>query len=188
MKHLYLFAFLILSGCGTLNFFGAPTATVQKQEEIDVNGKKLDNCPNIDVRDGAAVHKLTNGRGDGPLDIRYQMTITDVARECWQQGNTFKIRFGIEGRVVVGPLGGAGTLALPLRVAMFKGINEPVWSKFYKVNVAIPSNAPSVPFVVTEEVTMTAPSYQEFIDYDIFVGFDPKGELAKESRPVKKKK
>lgn len=182
MKYLLALS-LALAGCSTVGFFGNTPKPPEPVVEAGA-GTKLTQCPNIDVRDGAAVHKLTNGKGDGPLDIRYQMTITDVARECWQEGNGYRVKIGIAGRVVVGPLGGAGTITLPIRVAVFKGINESLWSGLFQEKQAIPSNTPNVLFSFTQEFSITAPSVQDFVNYDIFVGFDPKGT----NDPVKKKK
>jgi hypothetical protein len=187
MKYLLALS-LALAGCGTIGFFGSSPKPPEPVVEAGAGtGTKLNECPQIDVRDGAAVHKLTSGKGDGPLDIRYQMTITDVARECWQDGNGYRVKVGVAGRVVVGPLGGAGTISLPIRIAVFKDLNTPLWSGLYQEKQAIPANTPNVLFTMTQEFAITAPSLQEFVNFDIFVGFDPKGTNDPVKRTTKKK-
>ncbi len=107
-----------------------------------------DACPRIEVRDGSAVWRQG---GEGPTELRYQGTITDLARECRIDGQTMTIRVGIEGRVLVGPKGDAGSVTLPIRVAVTRGLSNPVWTRLYQVPIQIPAGAPSVAFTQVED-------------------------------------
>ena len=185
-KFIILSAFLTLTGCGSMSFFGggkdeAP-ATPKVISSSDREGIRSELCPSVDVRDGAAVYRLTSG-GEGPGDVRYQATFTEMARECFIEGNTFRIKIGVEGRVVVGPKGAAGTLTLPVRLALVKGLNTPVWSKLYKVTVPVQMSGGA--FVLVEnELSFPLPKPEELQAMEVYVGFDPKGDLAS----VKKKR
>jgi hypothetical protein len=138
-----------------------------------------DACPYTDVRDGTAVHRIG---GDNAAEVRYQATIVDTARECRLEGNTVIIKVGVEGRVVVGPKGGAGRVTLPLRIALTRGLNEAVWTKLYTVSIDVPAGAPSVAFTQVEEgMQVPLPADAKFDDYRIFVGFDANAPAAKNS-------
>lgn len=175
----------VLSGCGSVNFLGGSkdevaSASPKVISSSDKEGIRSELCPSVDVRDGAAVYRLTSG-GDGPGDVRYQATFTEMARECFIEGNIFRIKIGLEGRVVVGPKGGAGTLTLPIRMAMIKGLNTPVWSKLYKVAVPVQVNGGA--FVLVEnELSFPLPKPEELQAMEIYVGFDPKGDLVMDKK------
>ena len=71
--------------------------------------------------------------------VRQQASITKTARECQVAGNTLAIKVGVAGRVVAGPKGGAGTVTLPIRVAVVKQVGGigPLYSNLFKVPVTV---------------------------------------------------
>jgi hypothetical protein len=178
----------LLAGCGTLGF-GSKKETVPEAPKVissaDKEGIRNDLCPSIDLRDGAATLRITAG-GDGPLDVRYQASFGEIARECFIEGNTFRIKIGVEGRAVSGPKGGAGAITLPIRIALVKGVSTPVWSKLYKVPVQLNATSNGAIFTIIEnDVTFPLPSPEELQSMEIYVGFDTKGDGGKQ--PKKKK-
>lgn len=127
-------------------------------------------CPRVEIRDGS---NLWRQGGEGPTELRYQATITDLARECRIDGQTMIVKVGVEGRVLVGPAGGAGRIVLPIRIAVTRGLSQAVWTRFYQVPIEIPANAPNVAFTQIEEaVSFPLPSVQDLREHVIFVGFD----------------
>ncbi|WP_216072652.1 hypothetical protein, partial [Acinetobacter baumannii] len=70
--------------------------------------------------------------GEGPTELRYQATITDLARECRIEGQTMIVKVGIEGRVLTGPKAeGNARLTLPIRMAVTRGLSQSVWTRLY---------------------------------------------------------
>ncbi len=100
-----------------------------------------EDCPGATIRQGAGA--WAQNAGQGPTNIRYQANIVQIARECALLGDTMTIKVGVEGRVLVGPKGGAGNVTVPLRIALVQEGPQPrpVISKFYAVNVNVPQGA-----------------------------------------------
>lgn len=143
--------------------FGQPVAEGQQVLQPGM-------CPRVEVRDGSNIWRQG---GEGPTDLRYQATITDLARECRIDGQTMTIRVGIEGRVLVGPKGDGGRIALPVRIAVTKGLSTPVWTRLYQVPIDIPAGSPNVAFTqVEDQVQFPLPEPGDLATYIVFVGFD----------------
>jgi hypothetical protein len=99
------------------------------------------------------------------------------------------MRVGIEGRILVGPKGGPGTVNVPLRIALVQEGPQPkpIWSKFYSVPVTVPQGASQTVFSqVEDDLTFALPPGKNLDNYIIYVGFDPKGAVA--PRPEAKAK
>jgi hypothetical protein len=142
-------------------------------------------CPPVDVRAGASTLTVPPGSSDA-FSLRYQGSIGEMARECNVSGGIMRMKIGIEGRVLVGPAGGAGQLEVPLRYAVVKEGPEPktVISKFSKVAVTIPAGQPNVIFShVDNDIAFPMPPGLEIEAYVVYVGFDPAGE---KQQPAKK--
>ena len=84
-----------------------------------------------------------------------------IARECAILGSTMTIKVGVEGRLVVGPKGGPGTVTVPIRIAVVQEGPQPrpVISKFYAVQVNVTQGATQVPFThVDDDLTFPLPA------------------------------
>src|SRR5262245_35510571 len=118
---------LVLAGCGSsnllsgssLDFFNtSPKASAGEAEAANETNVE---CPEMRVRTGAATLMIGNRPNDGEptaLDLRYQVTIIRTARECRVAAGVMTMRVGIEGRVITGPAGGAGSVTVPIRLAV----------------------------------------------------------------------
>lgn len=128
-------------------------------------------CPRIEVRDGSNVWRQG---GEGPTELRYQATITDLARECRIDGQTMIVKVGIEGRVLTGPKAeGNARLTLPIRMAVTRGLSQSIWTRLYNVPIDVPANSPNVAFTqIEDQVSFPLPQPEELQTYVIFVGFD----------------
>ncbi|MBR0785267.1 hypothetical protein [Bradyrhizobium iriomotense] len=146
-------------------------------------------CPQVTVRAGASTYAV--GAGGKPAagnDVRYQATITKMARECIRSGGDITARIGIQGRVIAGPAGAPATVEVPLRVAVVQGgVGEKVIaSKAYRTTVEM-SEGGSVPFtMVVEDLVYPVPSAATADSYIFYVGFDPQA-LSPEPKGRKKK-
>jgi hypothetical protein len=173
-----MFAGLAVAGCASIesvmgpvgSWFSAgtpPPSTPAPATDAD--------CPQITVRTGASTWQLPGGAR--ATAVRYQGTLGQLARECAILGDTMTIKVGVEGRVLVGPRGGAGTVEVPLRIALVHEGPQPrsVWTKFYsvKVNVA-PGTSQAVFAQVEDDLTFQLPiNRTDLQSYIVYVGFDP---------------
>src|SRR5438874_1277648 len=58
-----------------------------------------DNCPTVDIRQGAGtLAQGTKGQPTSANDVRYQLTFTQIARQCALVGQTITMRVGVQGR------------------------------------------------------------------------------------------
>jgi hypothetical protein len=148
------------------------TAPNRSQASIDFN------CPGVDYRQGAATYNITDSKSteNAALNLKYLASFVKTARECDVRGSNVTIRVGVQGRVVVGPAGSPGTVTVPLRYALVKEGIEPMvlWTKFFPVNVTIPSTNLNVPFThIEEEMTVPIPPADQLAAYVVYIGFDP---------------
>ena len=146
-------------------------------------------CPQVTVRSGASTYAVgASGKQAVGNDIRFQATITKMARECARNGGDITARIGIQGRVIAGPAGAPATVEVPLRIAVVQGgIGEKVIaSKAYRTTVSM-SEGGSVPFTfVAEDLAYPVPSPAVADNYIFYVGFDPQA-LSPEPKGRKKK-
>ncbi len=151
---------------------GSPAHTVLFGQPVTPEAAEVDPrlCPRVEVRDGSNVWRQG---GEGATELRYQASITDLARECRIDGTTMTIRVGLEGRILVGPKGDAGRITLPIRIAVTRGLSQPVWTRLYQVPIEIPAGSPNVTFTqVEDQVQFALPEASELTTYIVFVGFD----------------
>jgi hypothetical protein len=170
-------------------FFGASAKTDMPAEPGGMASTDID-CPGIDIRTGAATYSVgPQGTADvTPTTLRYQADIAKTARECSVSAGSLTIKVGIQGRLILGPTGGPGQIDVPMRLALVQEGVEPktIWTKFYRVPVAVPPGQTNVPFVQIEEnMTFPMPKPAELDAYVIYVGFDPTADKA--TPPDKKK-
>ncbi|MPZ56081.1 MAG: hypothetical protein GEU91_06180 [Rhizobiales bacterium] len=145
-----------------------PAGQPPLEEEID--------CPSVTVREGASTLTVRTGGEPSAMTLRYQGTIGRTARECKVVARTLQMKVGMEGRIIMGPAGGAGSLDVPLRFAVVREGPQPVTviTKTYRVPVTITAGASNVPFVqIDEDLTFPLPAAQELESYVVYVGFDP---------------
>jgi hypothetical protein len=173
-------------------FVGDPGQTLQTSPTATSASVDF-NCPGIDYRQGAATLTVNDNKSDNSaLNLKYQASFVKTARECDVHGENVTMRVGVQGRVVVGPAGGPGTVTVPLRYALVKEGIEPqvLWTKLFVLNVAVPSTQLNVPFThVEEEMTIPIPPPNELSAYVIYIGFDPDGlKPAEKPKPVARPK
>lgn len=106
--------------------------------------------------------------------MRYQFSLGDVVRECGRQGSQIAIKVGVEGRVLIGPVGAPGSFSAPVRVAIRRESDQkPATSKSYHVAVTVLPGSAGMPFsLVTEPILVPFISPKADEDYTIVVGFD----------------
>jgi hypothetical protein len=146
-------------------------------------------CPPVTVRAGASTYAVA-APGKQPVgnDLRFQATISKMARECSLNGGVITARIGIQGRVIAGPAGAPSSVQVPIRVAVVQGgvAEKTIATKAYQTTVTM-TEVGSEPFtLVAEDLTYPAPPGAVGDSYIFYIGFDPQS--LKPERPAPKKK
>lgn len=147
-------------------------------------------CPQVTIRAGASTYAVA-APGKQPIgnDVRYQATITKMARECTKTGDSITARVGIQGRVIAGPAGAPSSVEVPLRVAVVQGgVGEKVIAtKAYRTTVNMAEDE-SAPFsFVAEDLVYPVPASNVADNYIFYVGFDPQA-LTPEPKSKRRKR
>ena len=134
-------------------------------------------CPDVTVRQGAStLTSSANPAEPTAMNLRYQVTIGTTARECRLEGNMVSIKVGMEGRVILGPQGSAGSVDVPIRFAVVEEGIDPktIVTKLDRVAVTVPPNDSNVLFRhVTEGLVFPMPRGGAIDSYVVYIGFDP---------------
>jgi hypothetical protein len=172
----------------TALFHGSPSAAAQTV--ADASSVSADDCPSVDVRTGAGALTMSGKPPEAaPTDVRYQLTITEVARQCALIGGNLVMKVGVQGRIIVGPIGTPGEVDIPLRYAVVREGAAPktVATRFKRVPADVPAGRSNVAFSdVEENLSFPMPSRTELPAYVVYVGFDEIGD-GPEKKPAAKK-
>ncbi|HVD74085.1 MAG TPA: hypothetical protein VNC81_10950 [Xanthobacteraceae bacterium] len=145
----------------------------------------------MDIRTGASTLEVAAKTGQATAaDLRYQLSFGQTARECLVQGGVMTIKVGVQGRVILGPMGSPGQVDVPLRYAVVREGAQPktIATKFKRLPVTVGPDQTHVQFVDVEEgLTFPVPSRSEIDAYVIYVGFDEIGDK-NEKKPAKSAK
>jgi hypothetical protein len=190
---------LAVGGCGstsslTGNLFGPSFKSSEPAAGVTNTQSDEDTpCPSVAVRTGASTLVIGSKPGPGepaPLDVRYQGTIINMARECHLNAGLLTVKVGVEGRILTGPAGGPGTVNVPLRIAVVKeGVNPvTVVTKFTIIPVTVANAIDRVNFThVESDLGFPIPQPASALDsYVIYVGFDPLAAQPQKKPPAKK--
>ena len=175
------------------SFFGGGKSNDQQPPPvIDPSQAQPDmDCPQVAIRAGASTYAVA-APGKQPIgnDVRFQASITKMARDCTKLGGEITARIGIQGRVIVGPAGAPATVEVPLRVAVVQGgIGEKVIAtKAYRTTVNV-GEEESVPFtLVADDLVYPIPAANVADNYIFYVGFDPQLISTEKPRPARRKR
>jgi hypothetical protein len=146
-------------------------------------------CPPVTVRAGASTYAVgAAGKQAVGNDLKFQATISKMARECTVNGGVITARIVIQGRVIAGPAGAPSSVQVPIRVAVVQGgvAEKTIATKAYQTTVNMTEGG-SEPFtLVAEDLTYPAPVGAVGDSYIFYIGFDPQS--LKPERPAPKKK
>lgn len=125
-------------------------------------------CPRVTLLEGTAyLRTYTDGNEGNADEVIYQAVITDVTRSCRYRNGQLLMEVAAAGRVVNGPQGAAGSLNLPVRVAIRAGEDLP-YSQLGRIDVAM--NQGATQFIYKDEqIILPEP---EIRNLQVLVGFD----------------
>ncbi|WP_332686109.1 hypothetical protein [Bosea sp. (in: a-proteobacteria)] len=152
-----------LAGCGSSRSTGEPSAmqkfgniiAFQSTTPPPVNQLPGDPeeeliCPAVIIAEGGAAIRAQSGP-DG-ASLRHQISINTVARECnaTGPGGGFNLKVGVEGRVLAGRAGGAGSFGATLTTQVVRN-GQIIARRASRVGATIPSGQTGADFVHVED-------------------------------------
>lgn len=150
-----------------------------------------DDCPAVDIRTGTSTLSIANNvQQPTANDVRYQLSFSELARQCFLDGGSMRMRVGVQGRAVVGPAGAPPQVSVPIRYAVVREGVQPktVVTKFRRQTVALPPGAPNVVFTdIEDDLSFPLPPLAELQTYVVYVGFDDLADRQERRPPPKKK-
>jgi hypothetical protein len=186
----------LISGCSSASSVTEPYETTGTISAMSRPPPKMPStpkveCPGLDIRPGASTLNIAV-KTDGATgsDLRYQLSFGQTACECRVQDGRMSIKVGVQGRILLGPLGTPGSVDIPLRYAVVKEGPEPrlIVTKFKRIAATISPGQTHIQFVDIEDgLNFPLPSSAELAAYVVYVGFDEVGDK-NEKKPPKSPK
>ena len=189
------FAGLMVSGCGMSaltsgmggGMFGGTGSTgspARVTEESMLSSAKADGnggsgagvahgCPRFQV--ASRDHHVTiyePGRAGDSLGVMHRGEITRTARECTIEGGRVTVKYGFSGRILLGPRGRPGLIALPVQVSVRDPKRAPIGGDRTSVEASVTIDNPIAYFSQVRTVTFDIPEGSRPGDIDVFVGFE----------------
>ncbi len=128
-------------------------------------------CPKVDLREGTAFYRTYQKGGketEDPSKVIYQAALSETSRDCKYANGILTMTVAAAGRVVPGPVGTAGTITMPIRVAVLRG-DEVLYSKLSTQDVSIAESG-ATQFVFTDnQVSIPQPTTRNI---QVFIGYD----------------
>lgn len=109
--------------------------------------------------------------GDG-LAVMHRGEITKTARECHVERGRVTVKYGFSGRVLLGPRGRPGSIALPVNVFVTDAKRDRIAADKARVEVMVETDKPIAYFSIVRTVTFNVPEGTRPGEFEVFVGFD----------------
>ncbi len=130
-------------------------------------------CPTIQVEAGQRDLTLYEGNRVGNSKaVIHHSEITKTARECKLAGGMVQVKYGIAGRVLLGPKGKPGPVVLPATMQVLDKSKGRVTSEPFTLNVTITRENPISYFAVVRDVTIPVREGTQPGDYSITIAFE----------------
>lgn len=189
----------LLTGCSTLGIGGnsekqpatdvtvAPQASAATAAPTGGQAYVAGKCPQAVIRDEDSVYRTyAKGAKDDPKQLIYQASLAEATRQCTTDGTSLGIHVVAQGRLVAGPMGGAGKITLPIHVAVMDNDNA-LYSKTIMYTAEIPPGESTAQFLFTDNDIQIAGGSGGFTIVQI--GFDQGPQKpVKGAKPVRKKR
>jgi hypothetical protein len=132
-------------------------------------------CPQLQVEGGQRYVTVYEGNkvGNGNALI-HRGEITKTARECQLTGGTVQVKYGVAGRVLLGPKGKPGTIVLPVTMQIFDKTKNKMKTEPFTVTVTITKENPLSYFALVRDVTISVKEGTVPQDYSISIAFEKK--------------
>jgi hypothetical protein len=130
-------------------------------------------CPVLQVEPGRrditiyAGNRVGNSRA-----VIHRSEITKTARECQFSGGIVQVKYGIAGRVLLGPKGKPGPVVLPATMRVLDRTRNKLAAEPFTLNVTITRENPISYFAVVRDVSIPVREGTQPSDYSITIAFE----------------
>jgi hypothetical protein len=104
--------------------------------------------------------------------IVHRGEITKMARECQLFPDHVVVKYGVAGRVLLGPKGAPGPVTMPLSFHVADADHKVLANEADKVSTTIPQENPVGYFSIVKEISFPITMGTRPEDYKVFVAFD----------------
>lgn len=130
-------------------------------------------CPVMEIApDARTVTFSAPGGGSDPQSVMHRGEITQVARECGTSATGIAIKYGFQGRVLLGPRGKSGSITLPAQLTVVDRTNVVLQSEKIRIVVDVPSGQTTSAFSQVDEINLPIPAGVSSANYRLIIGFD----------------
>jgi hypothetical protein len=155
----------LLAGCNSTDMSSSFSFGKKKTEETAPDTTKpvvvQGACPVVYLREGTAIYrqyaKGAKKNPDGSQDpekLVMQATLNLTTRQCFQTDQGLRVKVVVQGRLVLGPAGQAGSsFTLPVRVAATDG-DATLYSELSQFNVSLAPGETTTQFIFTKDNVM----------------------------------
>ncbi len=130
-------------------------------------------CPRFEVwaRDNTITRYAEGQVGDG-LAVIHRGEITRTARECRIEPGRVIVKYGFSGRVLLGPKGQSGRVALPATVFVTDAKRERIAQDKLTIVTDVSLEKPISYFSQVKTVSFNIPPGSRPGEFEVFIGFD----------------
>jgi len=133
-------------------------------------------CPPLQVEGGQRYVTIYDGNRVGDAaSVVNRGEITKTARECQLAMGIVQVKYGIAGRVLLGPKGKPGTFTFPVTMMVLDKTKNKVKAEPFSVSVTITRENPIAYFSVVRDVNIPVKEGAVPQDYSISIAFEKKG-------------
>ena len=127
-------------------------------------------CPLVVIRDEGAIYKTyAGGAKDDASQLAYQASLVQGTRQCTTDGTALNMTVVVQGRLVAGPMGSAGSVNLPIKVSVMDG-QTVLYSDTTNYQAAIPAGEGSAQFLYTDNKIHVTGGAAGFVS--VYVSFE----------------
>jgi hypothetical protein len=139
-----------------------------------LNGPGGNQCPPVVAwPHDRLVTVYEGGHTNDAQAIIHRGEITKLARECQFYGDRVVVKYGLAGRVLLGPKGKPGPVTLPISIKVADAERRVLAKESTQVSTVVPLENPVGYFSVVKEISFTIAMGSRVQDYKVFVAFGP---------------
>ena len=132
-------------------------------------------CPQVVAWPRDRLVTVYQGGNTDAKSVIHRGEITKMSRECQFYGGRVVVKYGVAGRVLLGPKGGPGTVSFPMNVRVAGSDQRTLATDRMVVAATIPHDAPVGYFSTVREIAFPIMVGARPEDYKIFVAFAQAG-------------
>ncbi|MEM7619305.1 MAG: hypothetical protein AAF228_02415 [Pseudomonadota bacterium] len=131
------------------------------------------NCPQFVVwPSDRRLTKYEDKKQGDSLAVIYRGEITKNARECKIAPGEISVKYGVAGRVLLGPKGGTDTVQLPIIIHVTDRDRKKISTQRFAIPVNVSRENPIGYFSVVKELSFKIPQGVRPLDYKLYVAFE----------------